>query len=99
MDFTFAAMASVPDSANKWFLLAACMVLCIYSTVYLINFKDKLVTESNYKFLLYILTVAIVDATFIFLCWDRLTFDEMCGMFICAPIVYLITSVLKRINK
>ena len=26
--------------------------------------------------------VAIVDATFIFVCLDRLTFDEICGMFI-----------------
>ena len=96
MDFTLAAMASVPYSANKLFLLATCLVSCIYATVYLIRSKDKIFTESKYKFLLCIVIVAIVDATFIFVCLDRLTFDEICGMFICAPIVYLITSVLKR---
>lgn len=96
MDFTLAAMASVPYSANKLFLLATCLISCIYSTVYLIRYKDKIVTESKYKFILLILIVAIVDATFIFVCLNRLTFDEICGMFICAPIVYLITSVLKR---
>ena len=96
MDFTLAAMASVPYSANKLFLLATCLVSCIYSTVYLIRSKDKIFTESKYKFILCIVIVTIVDATFIFVCLDRLTFDEICGMFICAPIVYLITSVLKR---
>lgn len=99
MDFTFLALSSDFEYMLqfRYFLLAAGMLSCIYLTVSLIHFRDKLVTNSKYKFLLYILLVAIIDLTFIFLCLSRLAFDEMFAMFILAPIVYLFTTMIKEL--
>lgn len=95
MDLEFIALSPYCDQIwnIKNFLLAACLLSCIYLTVYLIKFQDRLVEINKYKFLFYILTISVIDATFLFMCYSRLTFDDIFAMIVLAPLVYLFKEV------
>lgn len=99
MEYSFLAL--YPGCDVTWqlrhILLAACMLACIYSMVYLVHFQDKLVAKSRCEFFLYTLIVVILDSAFIFLCWKRLTFDEIFVVFMLALMVYMCVNMWREI--
>ena len=99
MDYDILALS--PDYARIWnvpnFLLAACLLSCIYLTVYLIKFQERLVETNKYKFLFYIFIVTVIDATFLFMCYKRLSFDDIFAMIVLAPLVYFFKEMFFEI--
>ena len=99
MDYDILALS--PDYARIWnvpnFLLAACFLSCISLTVYLIKFQERLVETNQHKFLFSIFIVTVIDATFLFMCYKRLSFDDIFAMIVLAPLVYFFKEMFFEI--